>query len=116
MPAPTTPLTMPAASVAVGWVDCGHFGAPGLATFGAAGLPGAGKGIMFAIRSEEGQAMPDSGQRTPRLPPKQLDTEAFHRAAKAYVAKATVSKEAAAKALQDIGTHDAKGRLTKFYR
>ena len=41
---------------------------------------------------------------------------AFKRATKAYVKKATVSAKAANATLVRIGTHNAKGELTKPYR
>ena len=44
------------------------------------------------------------------------EVAAFERAAEAYVKKATSSAKAASAALVRIGTHDAKGKLTKPYR
>ena len=44
------------------------------------------------------------------------EAAAFKRAAEAYVQKATSSAKAANSALVRIGTHDAKGNLTKPYR
>ena len=44
------------------------------------------------------------------------EAAAFKRAAEAYVKQATSSAKAASLALVRIGTHDAKGNLTKPYR
>ena len=46
----------------------------------------------------------------------QEDADRFAEACREYTEKVTKSSKAARKALQELGTHDAHGNLTKHYR